>query len=301
MSTMTATRFSNSFSAPRLNGADGLLVKVYPVATIEQPLLLTTEPVLIGRDSQCSLALPVDAVSRRHATIEFDGSHHVIVDLGSLNGTFVNETRLLSPRPLETGDRIRFGDQIYKYLAHDDLEGRYHEVIFQMMTNDGLTGVANRRYFLDTLARELAQSQRSPAPLAVMLLDLDRFKSVNDSYGHLAGDAVLCEFARRATASLRSGDLLARYGGEEFCLLLTRTPFDAATTVAERLRSTIAASPITFEDFEIPVTVSGGLLVVETPVTLQPAELLAEADALLYSAKQAGRNQIRSSHRILSP
>jgi diguanylate cyclase (GGDEF)-like protein len=301
MSTMTATRFSNSFSAPRLNGADGLLVKVYPVATIEQPLLLTTEPVLIGRDSQCSLSLPVDAVSRRHATIEFDGTHHVIVDLGSLNGTFVNETRLLSPRPLETGDRIRFGDQIYKYLAHDDLEGRYHEVIFQMMTNDGLTGVANRRYFLDTLARELAQSQRSPAPLAVMLLDLDRFKSVNDTYGHLAGDAVLCEFARRATASLRSGDLLARYGGEEFCLLLTRTPFDAATTVAERLRSTIAASPITFEDCEIPVTVSGGLLVVETPVTLQPAELLAEADALLYSAKQAGRNQIRSSHRILSP
>jgi diguanylate cyclase (GGDEF)-like protein len=165
-------------------------------------------------------------------------------------------------------------------------------VIFKLMTTDGLTGAYNKRYLLETIERELRQSARAGEPLCVAMLDLDKFKLVNDAYGHLAGDAVLVEFARRAKSVLRSGDLLARYGGEEFSLLLTRTDLEEAVQVAERVRLITSAEPVAYEDQLISVTVSIGLSSTYCRPDRTPLELISIADDRLYHAKESGRNQV---------
>jgi len=287
------TRFSQS-DGTLLNDDTGpsLLVRIYPVHVIEEPVELLSEPVLLGRDTGCTVALPDDSVSRRHALIEPHDEFHRISDLGSTNGTYVNEHRLYEPRILHAGDRVRLGSQVFKYLSSDSIESQYHETVFKLMTTDGLTTVHNKRYFLETLERECEQSRRHASPLCVLMLDLDKFKSVNDTYGHLAGDAVLMEFARRAQAVTRGGDLLARYGGEEFAALLTRTTLTEGLHIAERIRQATSSAPVTFEEFSIPITVSIGVACTTGMVPRDALGLVATADAQLYAAKQAGRNRV---------
>lgn len=287
------TRFSNSRVA-RADDSPGvsLLVRIYPVSGLESPLELQTEPLLIGRDPNCSLSLDDDSVSRRHAVLEFHDGGHTVCDLGSTNGTHVNERRIDGTQRLAAGDRVRFGNQIFKYLSNDRLEAQYHEVIFKLLTADGLTSAYNRRFLEETLEREQHQSRRAGTPLCVMMLDLDKFKSINDTFGHLAGDAVLVEFARRAKSILRAGDLLARYGGEEFAIVLTRTALDEAVSIAERVRQLTAAAPVEFEDLSIPITVSIGISCDTGLTDARTTDLLARADEKLYAAKHGGRNQV---------
>ncbi|MBS0201614.1 MAG: GGDEF domain-containing protein [Planctomycetes bacterium] len=302
MTDILTTRFSNSIGAVLAQSAARcMLVRIYPVKEIEPPLVLGSEQVLVGRDSSCSLPLYDDSVSRRHAMIESVGQSHLVTDLGSTNGTFVNEQCLHEPRLLRAGDRVRFGNQIFKYLSADRIEAQYHEVVFHLMTTDGLTTVHNKRYFLETLEREFEQSTRAGSPLCVVMMDLDKFKFINDTHGHLAGDAVLVEFAQRAKSVLRSGDLLARYGGEEFALLMTRTSLADAIQVAERIRQVAAATPIDFEEHAISVTVSLGLSCLTPHRACKPADMLARADEQLYLAKRSGRNQVCHSSGTNQP
>jgi len=294
MVTLRETRLSSSFQAAISSKADSsILVRIYPLEGIEKPLTLTDERLLIGRDVSCSVQLPDDSVSRRHAAIVTEADQHFVNDLGSTNGTFVNEARVEDRAVLKNGDRVRFGNQIFKYLKSDEIEAQYHEVVFKMMTTDGLTSVYNKRYFMETLDREVVQAQRCHSPLCVMMLDLDRFKLVNDQHGHLAGDAVLVEFAQRARSVLRSGELLARYGGEEFAMILTRASLSDAVSAAERLREIIAATPVAFETTDIPITVSIGVHCFDGRSDAKPAELIASADEMLYRAKDNGRNQVQ--------
>ncbi len=289
-----STRFSHAVEVPQASASAAcLLVRIYPVDGIEQPLELATEPQLVGRDANCAIPLCDDSVSRRHALLEYNGTAHVVSDLGSLNGTYVNEQRLTGAQTLAAGDRLRFGNQIFKYLTSDGIESQYHEVVFKMMTTDGLTSVHNKRYFLETLDRELLQSCRAKTPLCVMMLDLDNFKSINDTYGHLAGDAVLVEFVKRAKSVLRGGELLARYGGEEFTMLMTRASLLEAVPVAERLRHIVAASAVVFEGTPIPITVSIGICGFDGHRVCEASDLLATADEYLYVAKRSGRNQVQ--------
>ncbi len=300
MNEILATRMSPSCGAPRIDASGpSLLVRIYPVNGIEQPLELKREPISIGRDASCSLPLCDDSVSRRHAMIEPQGDGHLVTDLGSTNGTYVNERRIEGSQPLAAGDRLRFGNQIFKYLSSDRIEAQYHEVVFKLMTTDGLTSVHNKRYLLETLERERAQSRRAGTPLCLLMMDLDKFKSINDTHGHLAGDAVLVEFSRRAKSALRSGDLLARYGGEEFAMLLTRTDLHDAVQVAERVRQLVAASAVEFEGVSIPITVSIGLCCDDHRAP-EPRDLLSLADEQLYVAKNSGRNQVRYESESLN-
>jgi diguanylate cyclase (GGDEF)-like protein len=290
---MLATRFSNSFCVelPQQNRS-AVLVRIYPMQGIGQPIELDGDCVYIGRDDKNTIHIEDDSVSRRHAKIEWTGQQHVLVDAGSTNGSFVNEQRTTS-QPLQAGDRIRFGNQIFKYLTSQGIESQYHEVVFKMMTTDGMTQLYNKRYFAECVEREQQQSLRSHTPWCVMLMDLDKFKSVNDTYGHMAGDAVLVEFANRAKSVLRSGQVLARYGGEEFAMLCSQATIEDARTVAERIREVVAATPVVFESQLIRMTVSIGIASFDHnhPVTIP--QLLAQADEMLYHAKQSGRNQVQ--------
>jgi two-component system, cell cycle response regulator len=157
-------------------------------------------------------------------------------------------------------------------------------------THDPLTSLWNRGVIMDLMGRELVRSHRENACTAVILGDLDHFKSVNDTHGHLVGDQVLREVARRLLLSVRSYDFVGRYGGEEFLTLLNNCPPDSALVRAEEIRKVIGTRPIQTDVGSLPVTKSLGLLL-SCDWAHRPAdELLREADAALYAAKTAGRN-----------
>jgi hypothetical protein len=139
----------------------------------------------IGRSSRCDLPIDQESISRNHARISWDGQRHVIEDLGSTNGTFVNET-VVKRTPLKDGDQIKVGRSILKYMSGDNIEANYHEEIYRLMTMDALTQTHNRRYFNEALEREYNRSLRYRRALSLLLFDIDHFKKINDTYGHVA-------------------------------------------------------------------------------------------------------------------
>jgi two-component system cell cycle response regulator len=158
-------------------------------------------------------------------------------------------------------------------------------------THDELTGLSNRRVVLEAIDREYARCRREGGSLGIILIDLDHFKNVNDTYGHLAGDAVLREAARRMTASIRPYDTLGRYGGEEFLVLAPSCNSSGAVKLAERIRESIQALPMPSVAGPVSITASCGVAVSTSAKPLDPQELLRLADEALYRAKENGRNR----------
>ena len=165
-----------------------------------------------------------------------------------------------------------------------------HEQLLSQASHDSLTGLLNRSAILDTLQKELIRSARAGSPVSIIMTDLDHFKNVNDTYGHLAGDAVLREAARRMSASLRVYDSVGRYGGEEFLVVAPGCGVTDGVDLAERLRKCICGGPIDASGDTISVTMSFG--VAATCDMKQVNELLRVADEALYAAKKAGRNRV---------
>jgi len=166
------------------------------------------------------------------------------------------------------------------------------DALKERVARDPLTGLLNRSEFSDILQQEVARSEREGTSLAVVMADLDHFKKVNDTYGHLAGDAVLQETALRFTSTVRPYDRIVRYGGEELLFVLPNCARDAAAKVAERLRVIMEREPVDTSEGPIPVTVSLGVAVSSPAAVVPPHQLVKAADAALYRAKDAGRNRI---------
>jgi diguanylate cyclase (GGDEF)-like protein len=167
---------------------------------------------------------------------------------------------------------------------------RADEETSRLATTDSLTGVFNRRTFIELADQELARSRRAGTPLSLMMLDLDHFKRVNDTFGHLIGDEVLVAFTRLIRDCVRRGDLVVRYGGEEFCVLLPGTTLAAATALAERIRATCSAQALTAHAFKVSVSIGLTAYAGDSNITL--GELLARADEALYLAKDEGRDRV---------
>ena len=182
--------------------------------------------------------------------------------------------------------RLRVGRRIL--ALQDGLIQAREELRFQA-THDVLTGIWNRGALLDLLQRELARAGRSHTATGLLMLDLDHFKKVNDTYGHLAGDVVLKEVACRISLAVRSYDLVGRYGGEEFLVVLPGCDRNPALQSAERIRFSVANGPILASGSEIAITVSIGATAVMSDTTSEK-EILATVDTALYQAKKAGRN-----------
>ncbi len=290
-----STRFSQSLGlqlqAGSLAQQTSCLVRIYPAEGIGESWQLDDECLVIGRDVNCDVTLPDDSVSRRHAQVELIAGGYQVTDLESTNGTYVNDQRV-EARRLRPGDRLRLGNQILKFLSTDRMEAAYHETIYKIMTTDGLTQAYNKRYFLEVADREFLRAQRNGQSLAVLMIDADRFKSVNDTYGHLAGDEVLSELCRRVRAELRRDEVLARYGGEEFILLLPDATLSQAVEAGERVRQAVAATAIQTEQAALHVTVSIGAAATERQTVASVIELIEIADGRLYAAKQGGRNRV---------
>ena len=244
----------------------------------------------IGRSSQSDLCIDQESVSRAHARIVYADGAHRVEDLGSTNGTHVNDVAVTTPVILTHGMQIKVGSSILKFISGDHLETSYHEEIYRLMTTDALTQSWNRRYLTEALEREINRSARYDRPLSLITFDIDHFKKVNDAWGHVAGDAVLRQLAGAIKAKLRQQDVFARTGGEEFCILLPEVPIESARVIAEKIRG-IAERTVTRHDGqEIRCTISVGISAFD-PETATVDLLYKTADARLYEAKNSGRNR----------
>jgi two-component system cell cycle response regulator len=250
----------------------------------------------VGRAPDNAFPLPEPSVSRHHAVLRTGDDGRVwLVDLGSTNGTYLNGRRVpdLEPQALHDGDRLQFGmATVVKFSRPDPYEEQFQHAMFERTVRDGLTGLYNRSYFLDQVDLLADLAARRGLGLAVLLIDVDHFKRVNDTLGHAAGDAVLREVAGAIRHSTRAEDLVARFGGEEFVVALPVAAAEQAAARAERIRHDLAGRRIAAAGRALQVTASIGLAFAPVDRPRPATALLAEADLGLYQAKGAGRNRV---------
>lgn len=259
---------------------------------------LSGRTVKIGRDVTCEICVDDPHVSRVHGVIATVGTDIVIRDLESTNGIFVNGNKIKEHK-LVDGDKVLVGTRLYFRFAYQDAHDQnYQQSLFKAANIDALTQLYNKKYFLDVLPKEMSFSRRANESLSLMMIDVDHFKKVNDTHGHLGGDTVLKAVGAHLAKHVRLENVACRYGGEEFSVILRNCSAELAHTVAERLRISFENERITFRDKEIKITVSIGIatLVKENFATME--DFIQKADEFLYEAKRTGRNRtITSSHR----
>lgn len=250
----------------------------------------------LGRERTNVVAFGHSSVSRNHAVIVREAQgRFVLCDNDSANGTYVNGERV-QRHVLRAGDNIQLGflgDQLRFSLGDASQEALIRR-LYETSTRDTLTGAINRRHFFDRFHAELAFSARHRTPLALVMLDIDHFKRVNDTWGHQAGDRVLCDVATFCARAIRVEDIFGRYGGEEFTLLLRNVPPAGATRAADRLRQGLEAMRIGWNEERLRVTISAGVALTTCcqPDNVTAEAMIAIADARLYEAKAGGRNRV---------
>ncbi len=270
-------------------GTEACLVVIYGL-DLGKKYHIDRPSLILGRSSKADIQIDQESVSRNHCKIINTGSSIMLRDLGSTNGTYVND-ELVDEYVLRDGDFIKVGRSIFKFLSGNNIESAYHEEIYRLTTIDGLTQVYNKRYFLETLEREIGRAQRYRRDLSLILFDLDHFKAINDSYGHLAGDHVLKQLASALKGRIRREDMLSRYGGEEFAIILPEIDADNARQFGEKIRRLVEQANFRFEDTRIPVTISVGIATIG-PDLQAPEDFVRLADEKLYEAKTTGRNRV---------
>lgn len=276
---------------------EACLVHIYPTG----PEMGTRYPLagvslLIGRDPASDIAINNPFVSRNHACIQPNSAGgYDIVDLQSTNGVYVNETRCKSVK-LKDGDYLRIGNYIYRYLEGGNVETQYHEEILRLTIIDGLTGTHNQRYLRDYLDTELPRAASAGKPVALAMMDIDHFKQINDTHGHLGGDYALRELTQMLRKMVRSDDLFARYGGEEFALVMPYTSHADAVAMAEQFRAATESHPFCYDEKSFPITISIGVASTTGDPLLTASELIQQADERLYEAKLGGRNRVVGGH-----
>ncbi|OGQ95179.1 MAG: hypothetical protein A2284_18535 [Deltaproteobacteria bacterium RIFOXYA12_FULL_61_11] len=246
----------------------------------------------IGRDRKASFRINHDSVSRLHAEVTFCEGRVQLRDNGSTNGTRVNGQRI-DEATLRPGDKIYIGDILLRFDLMDEADIAFASDLRAKALSaqrDALTGLLSKSYFLEQLPSIIDYYRRRDRQLVMVVIDLDHFKKVNDTYGHQAGDLVLAETAGVILSGIREIDLAIRYGGEELLLLLADITKEVAVSVAERLRKEVSEHRFAHKDQVIPVTISLGMAVLHDTDTLET--LFQRADQALYSSKRYGRNRL---------
>jgi two-component system cell cycle response regulator len=252
---------------------------------------------VIGRGTEADLWLEDPAISRRHARLARrpDG-RFVVEDCASMNGTFVAARRVEGRADLQNGDRIQIGPTLMlRFSITDDAEEELQRRLYESSTRDALTRAFNRKYLNERLLAEIAHARRHRTQLALLMLDLDRFKEVNDKHGHLTGDMVLRVVSSHVARLIRIEDVFARYGGEEFVILVRATAHKDAGKLAERVRTTVERLQILAPNDAGPLSITTSIGIASLSELSPEAgsnELVATADARLYRAKVAGRNRV---------
>ena len=276
--------------APRPGSANGCLVVIYG-QEMGRRVRVTTKPLIIGRSPKCEIQIDQESVSRNHCRIRFENGEFLVRDLGSTNGTYVNDDLVEGDGRLRHGDQLKVGRTILKFIVGDDVEVEYHEEIYRLMTTDGLTQLNNKRYFDEMLDREVARAKRYKRTFSLLVFDIDHFKDVNDRFGHLAGDAILRQLGAVLLGRLRVNDVLARIGGEEFGLITPEVGLEGAGGLARKINRLIRDTRFEFEGTRVEITVSLGVAEWQAHYE-DPSDLFKAADGKMYEAKRRGRNQV---------
>ncbi len=263
--------------------------------------------MIVGRGSQADIRLEDEMISRRHLAVRWvnwdrptEPPQCFCEDLGSRNGTEINGVPLQGVVPLRERDRIFLGTTVLGFFLRDAEEVELDRTLYELATKDALTGLDNRHHFMALFNHHLERVRRHGHPMALLMIDADLFKQVNDRYGHDVGDLALKHIARLIKLSCRSTDVCARWGGEEFAVLATDSTHEGAVILAERIRhliqQTSLATPL---DESLPLTVSIGGTLLKREDCLE--EAFRRADASLYRAKELGRNRTVFDGRPIGP
>jgi two-component system cell cycle response regulator len=267
------------------------------------PIPLERDEVVLGRAVEADVRVNDFRASRQHAriSVEHDPNTQVarykIKDLASTNGTLVNGQPITEVY-LDEGDKITIGDYLFRFEMFDEIDREFQQQIHRLLAHDELTGLLTSKSFFSELRREAALAEEDSRPFCVLMMDIDYFKLVNDSYGHLVGSQTLEEMGGVLKGALRAGDVAARFGGEEFAAFLLDADYAQGLVAAERVRSAIekhefaAVRKGTSEDPRTHrITISIGIAAFPDDAR-DPIELVELADSALYRAKRNGRNRI---------
>lgn len=254
------------------------------------------EEFMIGRAHHCDLPIEDELVSRHHCKIVFTPQGAILKDLGSTNGTLLNGRRIREEVVLNEGDQIQVGGLvILRYHLQEEVEAKFIGSLFESATKDFLTSAYNKKFFTERLREEFSHALRHQKSLSVLVIDIDHFKKVNDTYGHLAGDIAIQKVAHHLMSNTRRDDIVARFGGEEFVVLMRDIEKNQALRLGEQIRSQVESLEIEAKNHKFKVTVSVGL------ASMGPQneahfrhfnEFLELADKKLYQAKEEGRNRV---------
>ena len=263
---------------------------------------LNQDRILIGRDKDNDIILDDPKISKVHSEINpifSDVLEQIIIkDLDSTNGTYVNGI-LIKQNILKSGDKIEIGETVLRFSYNDEVEERYHAKLFTFASTDSLTGMYNKRFILNELETQIKIVRRNQRVFSIVMLDIDDFKAINDSYGHLAGDEYLKKIALTISRSLREQDTASRFGGEEFLLLLPETMIDGACKLAERIRQKIEKMKLDFQGHSIKSTISAG--VTQYGPEISDAEsFIRSVDIALYRSKNEGKNRVMIAEKKIN-
>lgn len=274
----------------RASGESCLVMIAGPFLGKKYPLIDEDE-FTVGRDEKNFIVIDMDNVSRRHAQVTHRMGRFFVNDLQSTNGTYLNDEEIREEQPLRSGDLVKIGSAIFKFLSGNNIEQQYYEEIYTLTICDGLTQVNNKRFFLEFIEREMGRCHRYQRALSLMMIDIDHFKQINDVNGHLAGDYVLRELAAAIKPRVRKEECFARYGGEEFAYVMPESGGDNTRKLAEKIRRLVEDHRFVFEGKDIKVTLSIGVADLTGDMT-EPMQFIKVADSNLYKAKKTGRNRV---------
>lgn len=263
-------------------------------AAIGRMFRLGPHTVVIGRGSDATIQIDDEGISRAHVKLLRTDTGVELEDMGSKNGTLLNGEPVTHRTPLKNGDKFQIGNTVFRFTVLDELDDQAQQQLYAAAVHDGLTGIFNRRFLDELLPKEFAFAERHDVPLSLLMIDVDHFKRVNDTYGHIAGDVALTAIARCLASGLRTEDVVARYGGEEFVLILRELTEDVAVAVANRLRLSVEALGLVAGNQSFNVTVSVGIATHIKGMFKSAEELLATADKYALRAKASGRNRVCS-------
>ena len=273
------------------------------------PIPLERKEVILGRALEADVRINDSRVSRRHACIETvfndetEADDYIISDLTSRSGTLLNGQKI-TREFLQHGDKITVGKHLLRFELLDEIDREYQRQIRRLLSHDDLTGLLSSRSFFSELRREAARAAQENRPFCVLMMDIDYFKNVNDTYGHLTGSKTLEEIGLCITQNLRSGDGAARFGGEEFAAFLLDAELAQGLVAAERIRIEISNHAFSLikrgkASGTHSITISIGVASFPDDSS-DPIELVEMADSALYRAKREGRNRV-CAYREVSP
>lgn len=285
--------------------SDGLLKKqsrssiTVSVTAISGPrtgLSFLIEPdtaITLGRSPEADIQVVDTGISRNHINMRFDGSSVIVKDLNSANGTYVNGTKLTGKIEIKNGDQVSIGvSTVLKFSLNNQLDTEYKDYVEEQLSKDTLTQAYNRKAFAHFLNSTFIAAKRDFSSVCLFMIDVDNFKTINDTYGHQIGDKILKHIAEKLINTVRSADIVCRYGGDEFAIICPNLDSLSGLQLAEQLRHNIEIMKFTSNGKKINTTLSIGVSNFPENDIQCVSQFIAYADKAMYKAKRKGRNQI---------